>query len=206
MNDAGDVEVFGWHGAHRWTWPPEIRAPRKGRYEHGPGIYITNLWSRAAQYAKGGGSVLRMRLRLKPLDEVRVEHEEVIAFVRGCRGLRHKEAIVGDIRRNQEFGRYFRPEFLRNLCVNHEALTASSAPLITEWLNQQGLPYSVNFIGQKGEVKEEWIVVHDPSLIIEASPVRAKELDSLGDYEVRNFIPFSEQIGREGKNIPSFFA
>lgn len=186
------MRIMGWHGGHRWDGSPEIRAPRQGRYEHGCGIYLTNIWQRAYGYAKGGGSVFRMTLEVEKPEPQAVSHDEVLAFIRDCPGLRRRKQIADYI---QEHPReVFRPEYLSNLCVNEKALTATSAPILARWLTEKGLPLTTTSQGTTNGTREEWMVVFDPAIIKRAEVVRAAELDRLPSYGDRDFPTFSEQF------------
>ena len=186
------AEVLGWHGSHRWSWPPKIQAPKRDRYEHGCGIYLTNRWERAARYAKGGGSVLRMTLALEPIEEKPIPAAEALEFVRSCPGLRHRDLIRDYI--NETNRERFFPTYLSNLCVNHEALTARAGPALAEWLTDRGVRYEISRVMAMGAGEEEWLVVFDPSIIQSAVPVRASELDRLAEYGDRDFPLFSTQL------------
>jgi hypothetical protein len=183
------ITLTGWHGSHNWSGPPEIRPPRKGRYEYGCGIFITNICERARQYAKGGGTLLRMTIILKePPIAHTVSLEELINFVQDCPGLRHRKNIIADLNDAAELSsrRILSAENLNNLIVNNEALTASSAPHVAKWLSDHGMPVSYNKIW----AMEEWMVVFNPAVITNVEAIRTKEID----WPNRDYPIFSEQV------------
>jgi hypothetical protein len=182
----------GWHGGRNWTNPPEIRAPKLGRYEHGCGIYLTNVWSRAAKYAKGGGSVMRITLEVEPPNPEPVPKEEVENFVKSCPGLRRKESILQYLAENHRDR--FMPYYLNNLCVNEKSLTKTSSQILAKWLTDHGTPFTLSDMGRTGGVSEEWMVIFDPNIIVAVDQVRSAELDRLPNYGDRNFLTFSEQV------------
>lgn len=184
--------ILGWHGGQRWHDAPEIRAPRAGRYEHGCGIYLTNVWGRASEYAKGGKSVMRVTMEAERPAPRPVPHDEVLEFIKTCPGLRNHTRIADYVREHRR--ERFHPEYLNNLCINEQSLTAVSAPLVARWLTEHGMPLGISRIGTKNGVTEEWMVVFDPSIIVRAEVVPAAVLDRLPNYSDREFPTFSEQF------------
>lgn len=42
-----------YHGGRSWTGVPSVQPPKRGRAEHGPGIYLTTITAYEAVPAKG---------------------------------------------------------------------------------------------------------------------------------------------------------
>lgn len=195
------MQIQGWHGGSRWDGPAAIQAPRANRYEHGCGIYLTNVWRRAADYAKGGRVVMRITLELDALDPHPVPIEEVDHFVRTCPGLRRRKEILSYLKERRH--EQFMPEYLNNLCVNERALTSISAPRVARWLTEHGMPLGTSYIGTNGGVREEWAVIFDPSIVKAVEVVPRSEIDKLPSYGDRNVPAFSEQIRLQAEAAPS---
>jgi len=114
-----------WHGSKRWDGSPEIRSPRAGRYEAGPGIYFTTNYETARRYAKGGGSVMlaEIDMGIKLAHDVMIPIEDAVSFVKSAPRMKHKKEIIADLRRNgsRRDSTSIFSYVLINLVVNYEA-------------------------------------------------------------------------------------
>jgi hypothetical protein len=52
MNAEPNNLINLWHGGRRWQGNPEVRESVKGRYEAGPGLYMTTSLMTASRYAR----------------------------------------------------------------------------------------------------------------------------------------------------------
>lgn len=167
-NPATMPHVF-YHGARAWNGPPEVQRGRKGRTEHGPGIYLTTSYATAAKYAKGGGTVKRVSVdtNLGWLDDVRIPLADTIAFVRDTPRMRKKAEIIADLKRNADrlgvgvVGAYV----LRNLAVNYDALVGDVAPAMAAFFVRHGADADVVETSSEG-AQEDWLVLFNPAKIV----------------------------------------
>ena len=168
-------------GTQVWEGRPEIRASRKGRTEHGPGLYFTTSLQTARKYAKGRGTVLRVEIdpAFLWLEDAEAPIETLVTWVEGRRGLRKKREIVQDT--IERAGRGLAPGMGRvstlvNLMVNYEAITGPHGPALAEFLADLGVGAShVRVSGGN----EDWVVLFDPSKVISwrrVGPDDAEEL------------------------------
>jgi hypothetical protein len=164
-----------WHGSRRWDGRPEIRAPREGRYEAGPGIYLTNRYMTAAKYAKGGGSTMLVAIdrHLRMAWDVDVPLADAIAFVKATR-MGHKKEIIADLqanasRKNQDT---VKAAVLINLTVNYRAGSGNAGLALARFLREHGVDASLE--DQSGS--EQWLVVINPQIIRSIKPVRASDV------------------------------
>lgn len=176
-------------GTQVWEGRPEIRKSRKGRAEHGPGLYFTTRLQTARKYAKGRGPVLRVEISpdLTWLEDAIVPTELLLRWVAAQRGLRHKKEIISDISNNatrtaaristpSELNSY--AEVLVNLMVNYDVLTGSHGPALAEFLVAMGI--SASHVRMSGN--EEWVVLFDPTKVLSwrrVGPDDAEDLPSV---------------------------
>lgn len=172
-----------WHGGRRWTGGPELQAPKAGRYECGPGIYLTNRYQRAQKYAKGGGVTTLVTLRdgLRWLEKTELPLDTLKDYVRSASGFRKREAVLADIERSaaSEQRDILPASYLVNLCVNHEVLSGGQGVRLAQWLGEQGIDASLYAVN--GE--EQWVIVFNPSAIAQYRAMPASQV-SLEQYEL----------------------
>jgi len=153
-------------GTEPWRGRPEIRESRKGRVEHGPGIYFTTSWQTARKYGKGSRTVLRVEIDpdFVWLEDAVTSMETLVGWVESRRGLRHKREIVDDL--IERAGRGLEPGYARvsalvNLMVNYEAITGAHGPALARFLVDLGIGAS-----HVRQSNEDWVVLFDPRRVI----------------------------------------
>ena len=161
-------------GTAVWDGPPEIRDTKKGRAEHGPGLYFTTSLETARRYAKGRGTVLRVEISpsIRWLEGAVAPVERMVEWVESRRGLRKKREIVQDLR-TRSGGRGVAPgmgrvEVLVNLMVNYEAISGSHGPSLAEFLVSLGIGASLVDPpwGTRTANDEQWLVLFDPEKVL----------------------------------------
>lgn len=155
-----------WHGGNRWEGDPEIRPPKQGRYECGPGIYLTTSYQRARKYAKGGKIVTRVTLanNVRWLDDAKLPLGTLEAYVRETRGMRMREQILADLQRcaQRESAEALPVDRLLNLCINYDAIAGQQGVHLASWLAEQGIDASLH----RPHAGEDWVIVFNPKVII----------------------------------------
>jgi hypothetical protein len=170
-----------WHGSQRWDGSPEIRASKKGQYEGGPGIYATTNLHTARKHAKGGGSIVEFTLSPETawLEDIKVPHEEVLAWVKQASHLHKRSILTNDIiavfdRREQVRTSGMLPlTYLVNLAVNHQCLSGQAAPEMAEFLVSKGAQASLC----RESSNDDWVVIFDPKILTSFVPKKSKDID-----------------------------
>lgn len=159
------IEVYT--GTQVWTGRPTIRPAKKGRVEHGPGLYFTTSLATALKYAKGRGTVLRVEIDpdFTWLEDAIAPIGTLVDWVQSRRGLRRKREIESDLL--ERAGRGLAPGMGRvsalvNLMVNYEAITGDHGPALAQFLADLGI--GASHVNRSGG--EEWIVVFDPTKVL----------------------------------------
>lgn len=165
-----------WHGSKRWDGQPEVRAPKQGRYEAGPGIYLTTKYETAYKYAKGGGSTMLVTLKpnLRFADEVMIPLDRGIDFVKNCPRMKSKKDIIADLRSNcdRHNTEAFRASVLINLIVNYEAGAGEVGIHVANFLASLGVDVSL----ERQSGGEQWLVVINPRAIQNVKRIPASEV------------------------------
>src|SRR5687768_1879026 len=88
-----------YHGGAEWQRRPEVRPAKQGRYEGGPGIYLTTSYMRAVSYAGGSKIVQKVFVAkdaIRYAEDTFVELEDAISFLSTIR-IRSRKNIVADL-------------------------------------------------------------------------------------------------------------
>lgn len=178
-SDSTPVLKF-WHGSQRWDGHPQVGPSKKGRYEAGPGIYLTTHRNRAAGYAKGAGSLVYVEasIELRLLEDARLTRQQMAEALAALPRLRNRKKIEADLDECAERhpdGRLF-ASYLVNLIVNHEALTGGAGPALARWLTEHGIDAS----RQSQSGNEDWLVVFNPDVLKTFKKLTAAQADAMG--------------------------
>lgn len=184
-----------WHGG-RLYGPVEIQAPKKGRYEAGPGLYLTTSYSYASKYAKGGKSTYLVSVKddLRLADKVDIPLADGLDFAKRFLGAKGKE-IADDLKANCERMKRdtFTANILINLVVNYEAGAGKKGLALLKFLVEHGVDAAIeNNSGSIGQ----WVVVFNPSVVTQVKKIPASEVTP----EMRNLPKVSKDSSssREG--------
>ena len=153
-----------YHGAQRWEGAPTVVEHRKGHAEHGPGIYLTTSWQTADKYAKGGGSVYRVKIdpSAQFLQDAAIDVDDAREFVKSLPRLRAKADILETLARSEaRRGKDLPAEYLINAFVNNDAASGQHGPALAAFLVEHGADISI----VNNSSSEDWAVVFNPDKI-----------------------------------------
>jgi hypothetical protein len=166
-----------WHGG-RLYGPIEIQAPSKGRYEAGPGLYLTTSYARATQYAKGGKATYLVSVKdnLTFADKVEIPLAEGVEFA--TRYLGKGKLIATDLKNHCERMKKdtFSADILINLTVNYEAGSGKKGLALLRFLVDHGVDAALEAPSFGHEGKEQWVVVFNPKVVTKVRQISAKEV------------------------------
>jgi len=169
-----------YHGARRWNEKPKVPTCRPGRYECGPGIYLTTSANTANKYAKGGGVIMQMELNpdLCWLENARVSLDDSLDFVRQLSRLPARKQIQMDLLAHAQRiqSENVGANILVNLMVNYEALGGQNGPSLAMWLADHGIDASLQRAnGLQGW--EDWVIVFNPEVIVRTKRLKQSDID-----------------------------
>jgi hypothetical protein len=172
-----------WHGGRRWEGGAEIQPPKPGRCECGPGIYLTNRYLRARDYAKAGGVTTLVALRdgIRWLEQAERPLAVLQDYVRTTPRFRKRDTVLADLERYAvRTGRNTVPVGnLVNLCVNHDVLSGNQGLQLAEWLSSEGIDASLHEVNGQ----EQWVIVFNPAAIRRYEVVSASKV-TLAQYDL----------------------
>lgn len=173
-----------WHGGRDLEY--NYRAPKpcaKGRWEGGPGLYLTTHYETAYKYSKGGGKTYKVDFELgNNQADVYIPLDKVIDFVSKSVAVKHRKNIISDIHDNaKRLGNFesVKSEVLVNLCINYEALTPKKTVELNRFLVENNVDYGTitNYSGRPETV----IVLYNLDLIQKVKAIPSKDV-SLEEY------------------------
>ncbi len=177
-----------WHGGTRWEGPPEVRGPKQGKYECGPGIYLTTRYLRARDYARGSKVTTLVTLAddIRWLEKTKLPLKELIEYAKTAPRLpkRARDNVVAYLLRDPE-GNERELDSLQdvtrlvNLLINEEALAGQPGVHLAEWLTSKGIDASLH----TPMSQEQWVIVFNPKVIRKHRVVPASQVD-LSQYEL----------------------
>lgn len=175
------MQTILWHGGRRWEGGPDVQPPSGGRYECGPGIYLTNRYLRAQKYAKGGGVTTRVTLAddIRWLEQATMPAEMLLEYLNTAPRLRRRSELLERMRQTIQAQAKDRipVSYLVNLLVNHDALAGQQGVALAQWLVEQGIDASLHTVN----AEEQWVIVFNPKVIIRYATVPANRVD-LAEY------------------------
>lgn len=181
-----------WHGGKKWYGKPEIRPAKTGNAEWGPGLYGTNNYFRAADYAKGGkvthlieyqprlllsGAAIGMELATKFVRDnaPRSKQVDLLETLGECaerRTIKQDLTVIGD-------GQPFVAEALLNLWVNLGLASGVRGPALSAFFAEHGIDaYSDRATSMSGQ-PEVWTVIFNPDAVTGHQIVAAADVPKL---------------------------
>lgn len=172
-----------YHGGSKWEkYNAEVKRPKKGHYEAGAGIYLTNNYETARKYAKGNKIVSKVGIskNLNFAENVTIEKEKVIDFLKTYISPKYRKLILSNVEKYN--GENYPAYYLINLSVNYE-IGGRNAMAIKDFLVQNNVDVSKQ--NQSGD--EIWIIVHNPKVIKKVIHTKPSDI-SVDDYIIYNDI------------------
>jgi len=175
-----------WHGGRDLEF--NYRDPKpssKGRWEHGPGLYLTTHYETARDYAKGGGKTYKVDFELGiNIQNVMIPLEQALLFIYDNATKKKQKTIIEDIHENMKrmnlIDKVEANVFL-NLLFNYDAIVGSKTLKLNRFLVENGVDYGVvnRFKGRDETV----FVIYNLDKIKKVKPISAKDVD-LKDFEL----------------------
>jgi len=166
-------------GSSLFNTEPKIMDTKKGRYEYGPGIYLTTSYDTARKYAKGNKVVHLVEIKANkivlPID-IKIELTDTIELIskKISMSSKNREKMISDLKRSFEQRQYLTANTVISLLVNNEVLKGSAGPKVSEWLSHMGVTADFNQMSN-----EEWLIVFNPAIISSSSIVPVKQVGSI---------------------------
>jgi hypothetical protein len=168
INEAVGREVVLWHGGRDVEYSyDEVRSHKGGRWEHGPGLYLTTSYTTASKYAKGGGKLYKVTVNLtgNEMDDVVIPFDDMADFVKRFVVGSKRPDMITDLKNNMARTKTdgVRAAVLVNLCLNYGAIQNTKTSVLRQFLIDHGVDYSV--VNNYGGSHETVVVVINPKII-----------------------------------------
>lgn len=180
-----------WHGGARWTDKPQVQSPKAGRYEHGPGIYLTTHYLRAKGYAKGGKvtTLIELSPDTRWLHAAKLPSQELVQFFDMAPRLPNRDKLKAEFQSLNRMAEaspdaLVKVEYLRNFLVNSDALSSKAGLYFAQWLVDHNIDAAIERVYSA----EEWVVVFNPAVIVKHTVVPAANV-ALALYELPAVLP-----------------
>lgn len=183
--------LYFWHGARRWSNPPELKSPRKSRYEHGAGIYLTNSVDRAIEYSKNGGQIVLCGVdrNVGLLDKLSLPIDQILEGIELLPRVRNRHTIkmfLQGVSEERFFDGNVPLSFLLNELITSENLSGRNGMMFSQWLVSKGVDAAVQSISHD----ESYVVVFNPKVIVTSKIFDKKTAQHIGSFE-----PIDQQLG-----------
>lgn len=181
-----DNFIWMYHGGRKWQpYEAQVKPAKKGRYEAGPGIYLTNHYDTALKYARGSNivSLIGVSKDLTFSNDVDIDVGDIEQFIKTYIGPKNRKDMMNDVLRYTErTNRSTYPsEFLINLSVNYE-IGGKQLSYLLNFLVDNGIDCTLT--SKPGNQDEIWLVVHNPSVIKKVIHTKPSDI-SVDDYVLK---------------------
>lgn len=131
-----------WHGGNL-EFAQENISHKGGRWEHGPGLYLTTHYDTARKYAKGSRKLYRIVLRKGTnITDVTIPMVAVREFIDTYFIKSRKKEIVARIEKRIKEDKINADTFL-NIAFNEQAIKNTDTDKLRKFLVTQGVDYSI---------------------------------------------------------------
>lgn len=176
-----------WHGGRDLEYSyKSFQSSKKGRWEHGPGVYLTTHYERASSYAKGGGKTYLVEFSEgNDIENVKIPLNEVYEFVNSY-VIKKKtkevlDCIINNANRTSD-DNSIKASYFLNIMINFDAIMPSKTEKLNEFLVNKGADYSI--VNRFGGRDETVFVIFNNCLIKKVKAIPAKEVD-LNMWEIK---------------------
>lgn len=133
-----------WHGGNLDEYD-DVMAQRAGRYEYGPGLYLTTHFDTAKKYAKGGRRMYLVTVKKgTELSEAKFLLSQAVAFVNEF-AMASKRHEIRDFLADQAVDGRIPATFFLNELVNQKAVRPSNTSELRKFLVDNGVDYELVF-------------------------------------------------------------
>lgn len=169
-----------WHGGRNLESNyKEFGGTTKGRWEHGPGLYLTTHYERARDYAKGGGKTYLVTVEEgnnieKTLIDITLVNDFVNRHVIKSKQARILEDLYDNMNRLHTSPQIY-ANILVNLIINDDAMQNTKTHYLNRFLVENGVDYGI--VNRFGGRDETVLVVYNFDKIKKVKNISAKEVD-----------------------------
>jgi len=132
-----------WHGGNLNSEFTDSLAHKKGKWEYGPGLYLTTHYNTARKYSKGGRKLYQITIeRGLDLDDALIDTQKLYDFVTYHTIGNKKNIIKTSIAKYDDNGKTRASIFLNSI-INNNAIKAAETNTLRKFLVDSGIDYSL---------------------------------------------------------------
>lgn len=175
-----------WHGGRDLEYNYRtFQSSRKGKWEHGPGIYLTTHYERASNYAKGGGKTYLVEFSEgNNIDDIKLSLSSVYEFVNKYVIKKKSKEVIDCIKNNAQRTSNddsIKASYFLNIMINFDAISPSKTHYLNEFLVEHKADYGI--VNNFGGRPETVFIIFNNKLIQKVKSVPAKEV-ALTQWEI----------------------
>lgn len=163
-----------WHGGRGLEYSyRDMLGNKSKQMEHGPGLYLTNFYSVASKYAKGGGNTYLVSFNKGTnISNVILKLSDVFDFIKSNRFVKKVE-LVKYI--NEKYKETIPAEYFLNLLINFDTMKPAVSSIVRQYLVSNGVDYSV--VHRFGGFSDQTVVViFNPKIITNVKIIPANQV------------------------------
>lgn len=173
-----DKTLTLWHGGNLKESLDETFLYRKGRFEYGPGLYLTTHYGTAVKYAKGGRKLYKITVAQgNDASDVNLPFNEAVNYVRTYAVKSRSKRALETL---EKYKSNLTADILINVAINDELFRPSDLNDFRIFLVHRGVDYNVvdNAFGWH----ERMIVLYNFAKIV--SKVQITPKDKLNEFDL----------------------
>lgn len=173
-----------WHGGNLGQFDDTI-AQKNGRYEYGPGLYLTEEYVVAQKYAKGGRKMYLVTVaKGVDINDAMLGIDDAIGFVKAYVMAANRKQIIGDLRAHEKIGGLVPAYILMNLILNDKAIRPSNTPALRQFFVDHGVDYEI--VGNYGGYGGKMMVLYNMKKIVSHRQYGPKDEIAPEMFSIRN--------------------
>lgn len=182
---SSNGELKFWHGGDLSSLSldgPSEFSQKKGRYEYGPGLYLTTHYDTAAKYAKGGRKLYVVTVSPgTEISGVTVSLESALDAIKQFSNAKTRNEISERIKaRSGDSGVVKISVVLNNLINTEGALRPNKTGELRKWLIDAGADYQL--VNSPFGWGETMMVLYNTQKVINVKQIGPKDKENLKDF------------------------
>jgi len=174
-----------WHGGDLSEYS-DVIAQKNGRYEFGPGLYLTTQYDVAKKYAKGSRKLYIVTVALgNDIHDSFLETPKVIEFVKKYAIKAKRKEILYYIEKYNADGK-IKGYLFNNLVLNHKAIKPSNTPMLRNFLVENSIDYEI--INNAFGFGEDMMVLYNMKKIVQTTVFGPKDRLNNWNFETNENI------------------
>lgn len=133
-----------WHGGNLDDFSYEPISQKTGRYEFGPGLYMTTKYSDAVKYAKGSRKLYKITVEKgNDLDDIRINFDKIKNFLSKYVVKNKISDIMFYLEKRVDENNNVPANILNNLIVNYEAIKPANTKYLVSFFVENNIDYNI---------------------------------------------------------------